>query len=114
MLGQRRAEQKGARNFQCVPMIKIDPIVIIGFVLLIGVCIYPELSLAASLEAQLDKTNTLIAGKGKTIGITASTVFGTIIAMAKGNPKLAAVIVGIGVVMALFLEWVGSGMTLMS
>lgn len=114
MLGQKREAQKGVGNFAQVRMIKIDPIVIIGFVLLIGVCIYPELSLAASLEAQLDKTNTLVAGKGKTIGITVSTVFATIIAMAKGNPKLAAVVVGIGVVMALFLEWVGGGMTLMS
>jgi len=114
MLGQRRQKQKLAGNTLSLPRIKIDPIVMISFALLIGVCMYPELSLAASFEAQLDKTNTLVAGKGKTIGITVATVLATVVAMAKGNPKVAGTVVGIGVVMGLFLEWVSSGMTLMT
>lgn len=114
MLGQRRQKQKLAGNAILISRIKIDPMVLIGFALLMVICIYPELTLAASFEAQLDKTNTLVAGKGKTIGITVATVLATVVAMAKGNPKVAGVTVGIGVVMGLFLEWVNGGMTLMS
>jgi ABC-type multidrug transport system fused ATPase/permease subunit len=112
MLGQKRQKRKLTGNDLSIP--RIDPIVMISFALLIAICMYPELSLASSFEAQLDKTNTLVDGKGKTIGITVATVLATVVAMAKGNPKVAATVVGIGVTMGLFLEWVKGGMTLMS
>ena len=114
MLGQKRQKRKLTGNDLSIPRIKIDPIVMISFALLLAICMYPELSLASSFEAQLDKTNLLVDGKGKTIGITVATVLATVVAMAKGNPKVAATVVGIGVTMGLFLEWVKGGMTLMS
>ncbi len=114
MLGQRRQKQKLSGSIHSIEKIKIDPIVIVSFALLMVICMYPALSLAATIEDQLDRTNTLVTGKGKTIGVSVAAIFGTVVAMFKGNPKLAGMIVGIGVFMALFLEWIGGGMKLIA
>ena len=99
--------------------INTSPMVLMSLAMLVAICMFPEISLAADLgvvsaEGQLDKVGTLANGKLKTVGITVATVCGGTGAMIKGNPKAALIIVVIGIVLALFLEWVAGGMRLMA
>lgn len=86
------------------------PLLVMG--MLIAVCIYPEYAVAATLEAQLDKVGVVANGKFKTIGLTAATIGGGIWSVVKGNLKLAGIIVAIGIVLSLYLEWIAGGMTI--
>lgn len=70
----------------------------------------PEISLANSLEAQLDKVGGLATGKVKTIGISGATILAAIWSIVRGNIKLAGVIVAIGVILGFYLEWINAGM----
>jgi hypothetical protein len=79
---------------------------------LIAACIYPEITLAANLEQQLDKVGTVANGKFKTIGLTAATIGGAIWSVVKGNIKLTGIIIAIGISMSLYLEWIKDGMVL--
>lgn len=72
----------------------------------------PESVWAVKLEEQLETVNTLTTGKVKTIGVTGATIFGFIWAIFKGNPKLAGIIVALGLMMGFYLNWVSKGMTL--
>lgn len=78
------------------------------------ICLFPEITLAAatatSLESQLDKVGGLATGKLKTIGISAATILSAIWSVVRGNIKLAGGIVAIGVILALYLEWIAGGM----
>ncbi|WP_341752543.1 MULTISPECIES: hypothetical protein [unclassified Candidatus Tisiphia] len=83
------------------------------FVILMIVCAYiflPEMVLAASLEGQLDRIGGLSSGKVKTIGISGATILSSIWAVARGNIRLAGVIVSIGIILGFYLDWVSSGM----
>ncbi|KJV55281.1 hypothetical protein OCHUTO_0921, partial [Orientia chuto str. Dubai] len=57
----------------------------------------------------LDKVDSLSSGKLKTIGISSATILSSIWAIARGNIKLAGVMVAIGIVLGLFLNWLASG-----
>lgn len=72
----------------------------------------PESVLAVKLEEQLETVNTLTTGKVKTIGVTGATILGFVWAIFKGNPKLAGIIVALGLMMGFYLNWVSKGMTL--
>ena len=80
------------------------------------ICLFPEITLAnatatpTSLESQLDKVGGLANGKLKTIGISAATILSAIWSVVRGNIKLAGGIVAIGVILALYLEWIAGGM----
>lgn len=84
--------------------------VFIAFSTLIIMCLIPEISLATTLENQLDKVGVLASGKFKTIGLTAATIGGSIWSVVKGNLKLTAIIIAIGITLSLYLEWVKGGM----
>ena len=86
-------------------------IAFISFGVLLIICTCPEVCLAAGLEGQLDKVGGLATGKLKTIGITTATIGGSIWSIVKGNLKLMGIIMGIGVCISLYLEWVAGGMT---
>ena len=90
----------------------VDTITFLAFVAVLMVCMYPEISLATSLEGQLDKVGTLANGKVKLIGITGATILGSIWSIAKGNLKLMGLIIGIGICISLYLEWIEGGMKL--
>lgn len=93
----------------------VDIVAIVSLLMLLAVCFYPEISLAnASVENQLDKVNTLANGKVKVVGFSAAAILGGILAVIKGNMKLALIITGVGIFMSLYLEWVGAGMKLMN
>ena len=72
----------------------------------------PESVWAVKLEEQLETVNTLTTGKVKTIGVTGATILGFVWAILKGNPKLAGIIVALGLMMGFYLNWVSKGMTL--
>ena len=72
----------------------------------------PESVWAVKLEEQLETVNTLTTGKVKTIGVTGATILGFVWAIFKGNPKLAGIIVALGLMMGFYLNWVSKGMTL--
>ena len=83
--------------------------------LVMGLLIFhPDITLAATLEDQLDQVGTLATGKFKTIGLSAATIGGAILSVLKGNIKLTGIIVAIGVVLGLYLEWIESGMRLLN
>ena len=94
--------------------INTSPMVLMSLAMLIAICMFPEMSLAAdvTVENQLDKVGTLANGKLKIVGLSVATVIGGIASVIKGNIKFAAIIVGIGVFLSLFLEWIAAGMKL--
>jgi len=118
MLGQKYFKQQGKgaviNNDYFSERAKIRLVTMVSFTLLLLMCIYPETSFAAlnSLEAQLDKVGTLTNSKVKTIGFSVATILGGIGAAIKGNLKLAALIVSVGVGISLYLEWIAGGMAL--
>lgn len=74
--------------------------------------LFPEMVFAVdvTLESQLEAINTLTVDKIKTYGISAASIAGGIWAVFKGSPKLAGIIVGIGVMLGYYLSWVQAGM----
>jgi len=76
----------------------------------VAVTMFPEITLADTLEQQLDKVGGLANGKIKTLGISGATILSAIYSVVRGNIKLAGIIVGIGVVLGFYLEWVSGGM----
>ena len=72
----------------------------------------PDSVWAVKLEEQLETVNALTTGKVKTIGVTGATILGFVWAIFKGNPKLAGIIVALGIMMGFYLNWVSKGMTL--
>lgn len=81
-------------------------------VLLTLYILFPEWVWAVKLEDQLETVNTLATGKFKTIGVTGATITGFVWAIFKGNPKLAGIIVALGLMMGFYLNWVLKGMNL--
>ncbi|WP_045918554.1 hypothetical protein [Orientia tsutsugamushi] len=65
---------------------------------------------ADTLEVQLNKIDGLFSGKLKTIGISSATILSSIWAVARGNIKLAGVMVAIGVILGFYLDWIAGGM----
>lgn len=61
-----------------------------------------------TLEAQLDKVNTLATGKFLKTGLAVTTIAGFIGAVVKGSVGVAIAIVGIGIILAYYLGWVQS------
>lgn len=90
----------------------MDSITFVAFIALLLLCMYPDTSLATSLEGQLDKVGGIANGKFKTIGLTAATIAGSIWSVVKGNLKLTGIIIAIGVSLSLYLEWITGGMKL--
>ena len=83
-----------------------------AFIILI-LCIdvfLPEITLATTLEGQLDRIGGLSTGKLKTIGISGATILVSIWAVVKGNIRLAGAIVAIGIILGFYLEWIANGM----
>jgi hypothetical protein len=111
----RDKKQKYQVSSLGVRRISIELLIKISLLLLLAFCLYPEISLAsATVEGQLDKVGALANGKIKTIGFSTAAILGGIGAMVKGNPKLAGIIVVIGVVLSLYFEWIAGGMKLMN
>lgn len=88
----------------------IEFTVLASMFVLCFLCLFPELTLATSLENQLDKVGGLASGKLKTIGISGATILSAIWSVVRGNIKLAGVIVAIGIILGFYLEWIAGGM----
>ncbi|KJV76468.1 hypothetical protein OTSUT76_1393 [Orientia tsutsugamushi str. UT76] len=58
---------------------------------------------ADTLEVQLNKIDGLFSEKLKTIGISSATILSSILAIARGNIKLAGVMLAIGLVLGFYL-----------
>ena len=83
--------------------------IIIGGILT-SIIAFPEIAQATKIEDQLDKINAITTGKVKTIGVTGASIIGFMWAIFKGNPKLAGIIVALGMGMAFYLNWIEGGM----
>ncbi|KJV70174.1 hypothetical protein [Orientia tsutsugamushi] len=86
--------------------------VVVGLlIIIITACVFSfEPALADTLEGQLNKIDGLFSGKLKTIGISSATILSSIWAVARGNIKLAGVMVAIGVILGFYLDWIAGGM----
>ncbi|MCP5363377.1 MAG: hypothetical protein H6911_05430 [Rickettsiaceae bacterium] len=73
---------------------------------------YPEVTLATSLEGQLDKIGSVASGKFKTVGLSAATIAAGIWSVLKGNLKLTGIVVAIGVSLSIYLSWLSGGMVI--
>jgi len=76
------------------------------------ISLYPEISLAVSLDEQLTKVSGIANGTFKTVGLASATIGGGIWSVVKGNIKLTGIIIAIGVTLSLYLEWISSGMVI--
>ncbi|SPM45079.1 Uncharacterised protein [Orientia tsutsugamushi] len=85
--------------------------VVVGLLIIITACVFSfKPALADTLEGQLNKIDGLFSGKLKTIGISSATILSSIWAVARGNIKLAGVMVAIGVILGFYLDWIAGGM----
>lgn len=91
--------------------VSADSITLLVFAAVIF-CMYPEVTLATSLEGQLDKIGDIASGKFKTVGLSAATIAAGIWSVLKGNLKLTGIIVAIGISLSIYLSWLSGGMTI--
>ena len=92
--------------------VSIDSITLLAFVAALMFCMYPEITLATSLEGQLDKVGDLAKGKFKVVGLSLATIAGGIWSVFKGNIQLTVIIVAIGITLSIYLTWLAGGMTI--
>ena len=89
-----------------------DSITLLAFAAAVIFCMYPEVTLATSLEGQLDKIGDIASGKFKTVGLSVATIAAGIWSVIKGNLKLTGLIVAIGITLSIYLSWLGGGMVI--
>ena len=89
-----------------------DSITLLSFAAAVIFCMYPEVTLATSLEGQLDKIGDIASGKFKVVGLSAATIAAGIWSVLKGNLKLTGIIVVIGVSLSIYLTWLSGGMVI--
>jgi hypothetical protein len=92
--------------------ISADSITLLAFAAAVIFCMYPEVTLATSLEGQLDKIGDIASGKFKTVGLSVATIAAGIWSVIKGNLKLTGLIVAIGITLSIYLSWLGGGMVI--
>ena len=92
--------------------VSADSITLLVFAAAVIFCMYPEVTLATSLEGQLDKIGDIASGKFKTVGLSAATIAAGIWSVIKGNLKLTGLIVAIGVSLSIYLSWLSGGMVI--
>lgn len=92
--------------------VSADSITLLTFAAAVIFCMYPEVTLATSLEGQLDKIGDIASGKFKTVGLSVATIAAGIWSVIKGNLKLTGLIVAIGITLSIYLSWLGGGMVI--
>ena len=92
--------------------VSADSITLLAFTAAVIFCMYPEVTLATSLEGQLDKIGSVASGKFKTVGLSAATIAAGIWSVLKGNLKLTGIVVAIGVSLSIYLSWLSGGMVI--
>jgi len=92
--------------------VSADSITLLAFTAAVIFCMYPEVTLATSLEGQLDKIGDIASGKFKVVGLSAATIAAGIWSVLKGNLKLTGLIVAIGVSLSIYLSWLSGGMVI--
>ncbi len=92
--------------------VSADSITLLAFAAAVIFCMYPEVTLATSLECQLDKIGGIASGKFKTVGLSAATIAAGIWSVLKGNFKLTGIVIAIGISLSIYLTWLGGGMTI--
>ncbi|HJD59278.1 MAG TPA: hypothetical protein LFW20_01160 [Rickettsia endosymbiont of Omalisus fontisbellaquei] len=69
----------------------------------------PENTFATSIEAYIGNAD-VVTKKFKTFALSGATILAAIVAVLKGNIKIAGVMVSIGVILGMYLQWVQEGM----
>jgi hypothetical protein len=89
-----------------------DSITLLSFAAAVIFCMYPEVTLATSLEGQLDKIGEIASGKFKTVGLTVATIAAGIWSVIKGNISITIIVIVIGVSLSIYLTWLSGGMVI--
>jgi hypothetical protein len=92
--------------------VSIDSITLLSFAAAVIFCMYPEITLATSLEGQLDKIGEIASGKFKTVGLTVATIAAGIWSVIKGNISITIIVIVIGVSLSIYLTWLSGGMVI--
>lgn len=72
--------------------------------------LFPESVFATSIEAYIGNAE-VVTKKFKTFALSGATILAAIAAVLKGNIKIAGIMVSIGVILGVYLQWVEKGMT---
>lgn len=92
--------------------VSADSITLLVFAAAVIFCMYPEVTLATSLEGQLDKIGDIASGKLKTVGLSVATILAGIWSVIKGNIQITLIVIAIGVSLSIYLTWLSGGMVI--